>query len=341
MSSGDRFREDRWTGNSGRGNEGGRNFENQYGRGNDYGNDRNRGGYREENQSGRGRTNDYGDYSMGNRSMGYRGESYNDDLYARNRGRYQDEGWTSGNRGGSGYGRSENRGGYQDYYQREERNQYGRGQSRYETMQRSRPSGKDDEGLRKLMTDQLKDMYWAEKALTKALPKMISKASSEDLVEALTEHTQVTRGHVQKLEEIFSIMGEKASAKKCEAMEGLIKEANEITGELEEGSVMDAGIICAAQKVEHYEIATYGCLSTYAEILGEMEAYQLLEEILDEEKEADRTLTEVARMINWEAAEEDDDDEEYEDMEEEEAEEEESDDEDTDDEPSELDAIER
>src|SRR5688572_20011348 len=214
-------------------------------------------------------------------------------------------------------------GGNQEYYygnDRNERNQEwsNRGQreesyrqgSFTEGQMYSRPSGKDDEGLRKLLTDQLKDMYWAEKALLKAIPKMIKNASSQELIEALNEHLQVTEEQVEKVEDIFEAIGEKASAKKCEAMAGLIKEAEEIMSDLDKGSVRDAGIICAAQKVEHYEIATYGCLSTYAEILDEMEAYELLEEILEEEKDADETLTQIAREINWEAAEEDENEEE-------------------------------
>lgn len=172
-------------------------------------------------------------------------------------------------------------------------------------VNRSKPSGKDDEGLRKLLTDQLKDLYWAEKALTKAIPKMIQKATSEELIAALEDHLHVTEQQAQKLEEAFELLGEKASAKKCKAMEGLIKEADDIISELEEGSVRDAGIICAAQKVEHYEIASYGCLSTYAEILDELDVAEIMEEILQEEKEADRTLSQIARAINWEAAEED------------------------------------
>ena len=183
-----------------------------------------------------------------------------------------------------------------------------------------RPTGKNDEGLRKLLTDQLKDIYWAEKALTKAIPKMIRQASSADLRNALAEHLDVTDSHVQKVEEVFQLLGEKASAKKCEGMTGLIKEANEIYRELEEGSVRDAGIICAAQKAEHYEIATYGTLATYADILDEPEIADILEEILAEEKYADKTLTRVAIEINWEAAEESEEDEEEEEEEEDEEE---------------------
>jgi ferritin-like metal-binding protein YciE len=166
----------------------------------------------------------------------------------------------------------------------------------------TRPSGKQEEGLRKLFMDQLKDMYWAEKALTKALPKMIKEASSNELIDALSGHLDETEGQVTKLEQVFQKLGEKASAQKCEAMEGLIEEATEIMGDLEKGSVKDAGIICAGQKVEHYEIGTYGCLKTYAGILGEMDVADLLDDILSEEKNADETLTQVAQSINWEAA---------------------------------------
>lgn len=219
-------------------------------------------------------------------------------------------------------GRSGGYTGDQEYYTEGEWNrQRGQGWNQYdnrieqtdgyrESNYRSRPSGKDDEGLRKLLTDQLKDMYWVEKELTKSIPKLINKATSPDLKNVLKEHLHTTETQVQRVKEIFGVLGEKPSAKKCVAMEGLIKEADEITTSLDEGSVRDAGIICAAQKIEHYEIATYGCLSTYAEILNEMEATDLLEEILQEEKDADKTLTQVAQEINWEASEQEEDDEE-------------------------------
>lgn len=158
-------------------------------------------------------------------------------------------------------------------------------------------------GLRELFIDSLKDIYWAEKALTKALPKMIKKATSEELVTALTDHLAVTEEQVTRLEEVFSSIGEKAQAKKCVAMEGLINEANEIMESTAEGVVRDAGIISAGQKVEHYEIATYGTLCSFAKILGEKEAADLLLETLNEEKKADDKLTEVAEeSINLEAA---------------------------------------
>lgn len=159
-----------------------------------------------------------------------------------------------------------------------------------------------DNGLRQLFEDQLKDMYWAEKALTKALPKMIKKACSPELVESLEDHLAVTEKQVTRCEEVFAALDMKASAKKCEAMEGLIAEATEIMSEAEEGSVRDAGIIAAAQKVEHYEIASYGTLVAWAKQLGQTKAATLLEKTLKEEKEADLTLTEVAEsFVNEEA----------------------------------------
>lgn len=157
--------------------------------------------------------------------------------------------------------------------------------------------------LMKLFEDELKDIYWAEKALTKAIPKMIKNATSEELIEALTSHLAETETHVTSVEYIFTTFGKKAEAVECEAITGLIKEAEEIMEECETGSMRDAGIISAAQKVEHYEIATYGTLRQFAETLGLTEAEVLLEAILDEEKAANEKLSEVATdAINIEAA---------------------------------------
>ena len=158
--------------------------------------------------------------------------------------------------------------------------------------------------LEKLFEDCIKDLYWAEKELTKALPKMASKATSEELVSAIENHLEETKGHVQKLEQVFEILGKAARAKKCDAMEGLIKEAKGIMEETEEGAMRDAGIIAASQKVEHYEIASYGTVRTYAEILGMTEAVSILDQILSEEKNADSSLSEVAKSINLQASEE-------------------------------------
>ena len=161
-------------------------------------------------------------------------------------------------------------------------------------------------GLRTLFVNELKDIYWAEKALVKALPKMIKNATADELVKALTGHLEITKEHVTRLEEVFSCLSEKAEAIKCEAMEGLIKEAEDIMENTEEGMVRDAGIILAGQKVEHYEIATYGTLRSFAKTLGEDEAADLLEETLEEEKEADEKLSKIAESFINDGAHEDD-----------------------------------
>ncbi|MGZ3863847.1 MAG: YciE/YciF ferroxidase family protein [Bacteroidia bacterium] len=159
--------------------------------------------------------------------------------------------------------------------------------------------------LMDLFENELKDIYWAEKALTKALPKMIKNATDQELAEAIENHLQETEQQVEKLEKVFELIEEKPVAKKCEAMAGLLKEAEEIMKDTEKGPQRDAGIISAAQKVEHYEIATYGTLRTFAHTLGLDEAADILEEILEEEKQADETLSELAQStINVEAMEE-------------------------------------
>jgi ferritin-like metal-binding protein YciE len=158
------------------------------------------------------------------------------------------------------------------------------------------------EGLRDLFVDELRDIYWAEKALVKALPMMAKNATTPMLASAIVTHLHETETHVERLEKIFSIFGEKAVAKKCDAMEGLLKEGEGILEDTEPGPVRDAGIILAAQKVEHYEIATYGTLVAFAGTLGELEAAELLKETLNEEKQADSTLTHAAyNNINFEA----------------------------------------
>jgi len=159
--------------------------------------------------------------------------------------------------------------------------------------------------LMKLFEEELKDIYWAEKALTKAIPKMIKNATSADLIDALENHLMETEEQVNRVEQVFELTGKKAVAKKCEAMEGLIKEGEEIMEDCEEGAMRDAGIISAGQKVEHYEIASYGTLRQFAETLGLAKAVALLEETLNEEKIADEKLTEVAlSAVNVEASEE-------------------------------------
>jgi len=175
---------------------------------------------------------------------------------------------------------------------------------------KEKPDSQAAQDLRELFEEQLKDIYWAEKALTKALPKMQKNATSEELAEAIGTHLEETREQVTRLEQVFQLLGKKAQAKKCDAMEGLIKEGEGIIEETVEGPVRDAGIIAAAQKVEHYEIASYGTLAAFATLLGEDEAAALLQQTLDEEKNADATLTEVAETaVNLEATEEDDEDE--------------------------------
>ena len=158
-------------------------------------------------------------------------------------------------------------------------------------------------GLQELFEDQLKDILGAERALINAIPKMIDNASSPELIDALTEHLKFTNKQVSRLDKVFESIGIKSEAKRCVAMEGLIKEAEEVMQSTEEGVVRDAGIILAAQKVEHYEIATYGTLLSFANVLGEEEAASLLEDTLNEEKEADIKLTEIAETtINIEAS---------------------------------------
>jgi ferritin-like metal-binding protein YciE len=158
--------------------------------------------------------------------------------------------------------------------------------------------------LQEFFVDQLKDIYWAEKHLTKALPKMQKAATTEELKDALEDHLAVTEDQVTQLEKVFEMLGKKAQSKKCEAMEGLTKEGNSIIEETEKGSLTrDVGLIMAAQKVEHYEIATYGSLVQLAKTLQLSEIASILEGILNEEKEADKTLTEVAENnINVEAS---------------------------------------
>jgi ferritin-like metal-binding protein YciE len=158
------------------------------------------------------------------------------------------------------------------------------------------------DSLKTLLEEELKDIYSAEKQLLKALPKMAKKASSEELREALEEHLEVTQGHVDRLEEVFETLGKTAKAKTCKAMQGLIEEASEMMEEDMADDVMDAALISSAQKVEHYEIASYGTVRTWARLIGEEQAAELLQETLDEESEADKRLTELAEsFVNEEA----------------------------------------
>ena len=160
------------------------------------------------------------------------------------------------------------------------------------------------DSLHDLYVEELRDLYNAENQLLKALPKMARAASDESLRAAFEEHLEVTRGQVDRLDRIFKKLGEKPTGKKCVAMEGLIKEGKEMMEEDAEPAVLDAALIAAAQKVEHYEIAGYGTVRTYARMLGYEEAADLLQETLDEEGETDQKLTDLAEsVINVEAEE--------------------------------------
>ena len=158
--------------------------------------------------------------------------------------------------------------------------------------------------LEEFFIDELKDIYWAEKHLTKALPKMQKAATSEELQNAFADHLAVTEEQVNRLEEVFEMMGETPRAKKCEAMEGIVKEGETIIEDTEEDtSTRDVGLIMAAQKVEHYEIATYGGLITLARTIGRDDVATVLKQTMAEEKEADELLTTIAEgSANLEAS---------------------------------------
>ena len=158
-----------------------------------------------------------------------------------------------------------------------------------------------NEGLRDLYIDELKDLYNAENQLVKALPKLARAAASDELRQGFQEHLEQTKGHVDRLEQIFQMLDESPKGKKCKGMEGLIEEGSEVTEEDYEGSLLDAALIGAAQRVEHYEIASYGTARSFAELLGEDDQVSLLEETLQEEKETDEKLTALAKQINSEA----------------------------------------
>jgi len=158
--------------------------------------------------------------------------------------------------------------------------------------------------LRQLYIDELRDLYNAETQLTKALPKMAKASSNDELREAFQEHLRQTSEQVSRLEQIFDMLGEKPTGKKCLGMEGLVKEGAETMKEDYEDSLMDAAIIGAAQRVEHYEIAAYGTVREFAQLLGEDEHVPLIEQTLEEEKQTDEKLTQLAEQINSQAQEE-------------------------------------
>ena len=161
------------------------------------------------------------------------------------------------------------------------------------------------DSLSDLLKDEIKDMYDAEKQLTKALPKLAKTASNEDLRDALEQHLGETERHVERIEQVFEQLGMPARGKRCEGMKHLIDEGNEMISDAEEDGTRDAVMIASVQKTEHYEIASYGTLRTWANMLGKNEIAALLEETLEEEKEADRKLTAIAEsFVNEEAAEE-------------------------------------
>ena len=166
------------------------------------------------------------------------------------------------------------------------------------------------ESLQELYIDELRDIYDAEQQLVKALPKMAKTATNEELRAAFEQHLEQTQEHVARLERVFEELGEKPKRKTCEAMKGLLEEGKNMMEEDADEDVMDAGLIAAAQKVEHYEIATYGTIRTYVEMLGFDEQADILQETLDEEKDTDDNLTELAvSCINLEAADEEEEEE--------------------------------
>jgi ferritin-like metal-binding protein YciE len=157
------------------------------------------------------------------------------------------------------------------------------------------------ENLQQLFLKELRDLYDAEGQITKALPKMIDGASYPELKSALQEHLDVTKLQIQRLDQIFQILGEKSTGESCKGMKGVISEGSEMMSDAKDPSTRDAGIISSAQRVEHYEIAGYGTARTYAHLLGQQQIAQLLQQTLDEEKQADNTLNKIASSVNLEA----------------------------------------
>jgi ferritin-like metal-binding protein YciE len=171
---------------------------------------------------------------------------------------------------------------------------------------KSKAKTSNGSSLEEFFNEELKDVYGAEKQLTKALPKLQKAATTEELKQALEDHLAVTQEHIARLEEVFEMLEKKPQAKKCEAMDGIIKEGDSVVKDTESGSMTrDAAIIMAAQKAEHYEIATYGSLVQLAKTIGKADVAELLAQTLSEEKEADQLLTEIAENnINEEAEQE-------------------------------------
>ena len=155
--------------------------------------------------------------------------------------------------------------------------------------------------LKSLYADELRDLYSSEQQLIRAIPKMAKAANSDELRKGFEEHLEQTRGHATRLEQILTGLGEPVKGKKCKGMAGIVSEGGEMMSEDFEGALMDAALISAAQRVEHYEIAAYGAVHAYAELMGETEAASLLQQTLDEEKETDQKLTDLSEEINSEA----------------------------------------
>ncbi|GGA80583.1 YciE/YciF family protein [Edaphobacter acidisoli] len=152
-----------------------------------------------------------------------------------------------------------------------------------------------------LMVDELRDLYSAEKQITKALPKMAKAASSDDLRQAFESHLEETHSHVARLETIFESLGKDTKGKTCDGMKGILSEGSDLIGEIDKGEVLDAGLIAAAQRVEHYEMAGYGSVRAIAELLGRAQVVDLLQATLDEEKAADKKLTQISIAVNTQA----------------------------------------
>lgn len=154
------------------------------------------------------------------------------------------------------------------------------------------------QSLQDLLIDELKDIYSAEKQITRALPKMAKAAKSPELKQAFEKHLEETKGQIERLDEIFETLGKKATGKTCHGMQGLVEEGSEMIGELDKSDVRDAALISAAQRVEHYEIAAYGTVREYAKMLGQKNIAKLLEETLEEEKATDEELNSLSSQVN-------------------------------------------
>lgn len=174
-------------------------------------------------------------------------------------------------------------------------------------MQQNKKAGstlqaKQQEDLGKILDESLQDIYWAEKQLTKALPKMAEAASDEALTRAFETHSEQTAEQVAVVEQVFQLLGKPVKAKKCDAMEGLLKEGEAMIADHEPGAARDAGLIMSAQKIEHYEIASYGSMVSFALSLGLDDAADLLTQVLNQEKEADLKLSSISNEVNGRAS---------------------------------------